>query len=68
MEGKYVPIHRRLPIFFDRPPAIGLSFSLNTYSLRGCPTKLADVSSLGLDFSTAQRLIFMAVFRSRFSN
>jgi len=55
-------------LFFDRPPAINFSFSLYTFSLRGCSTKMARVSSWGLVFSTANRLILMAALKSRITD
>lgn len=54
--------------FFDRPPAIGSSFSLHILSIRGCSTKLVRVSSWGFVFSTENRLVLIAVFKSRFTS
>lgn len=49
------PARRRFPTFLDPPTAIGFNFSLQTWSLRGCPAKLAGTSSPGFVFSTAHR-------------
>ena len=62
------PTCRRLPAYFDLPPAIGFGLSLHTSSLRGCHTNLDRVSSAGLVFSTAHRLILIAALKALFTN
>jgi hypothetical protein len=64
----YLLSRRHLPVFFDLPSAIGFSFSLYTWSLRGCVTKLDRVSSSGLVSGTAHLLILIAALKSRFTN
>jgi uncharacterized membrane protein YcjF (UPF0283 family) len=58
---------RRLVAFMERSNAIGFRFSRNTWSIRGCRTALARVSSSGLVFSTATRLILMLASTPRFT-
>jgi len=54
---------RRLPAFFDRPPAVSFSLSRYTLSSRGRPKNLHRVSFRGLVFSTAHHLILIAPFK-----
>jgi hypothetical protein len=61
-------MHRRLPAFFDRPTAPGFRLSRQSTSLRGCPIKVARVSSPGLVFGTAHHLVLMEALNSPFTN
>jgi hypothetical protein len=63
----YIPPDRRLQAVSDRPPAIGFSISVQYSSVRGCPTELNGISASGLVCSAAGLRIFMAAFKSWFT-
>jgi hypothetical protein len=66
--SKAIPTWRHFSAFFDRPPAIGFSFSLHFSSLGGCPSRLHSVRSVGIVFSTVYLLIWMAALESWCTN
>ena len=68
VDGKYVSIHRHLPAFLDRPPAIAFSLSWHNSNLRGYPMVLDRISSLSLVFRIAHLLMLMAALKFRFKS
>jgi len=69
VEGNLLPKHIRLPSIFDRQLALRFSFYPGIISsIRCCPTTLNRVSSLGLVFSTAPRLILLMALKPRLMN